>query len=105
MRWKDYTKKQLDQFKINFYEVQLSLRFQKNSNAYKACLQLINKLNEDKENISYKEYYSLLCLAYVWCSVYTDAIPDLAVFNKTVQLRKKVNKQLKKMKQRLKLVV
>lgn len=105
MKWQDYVKKQLDQIKINFYDVQLSLRFYKNSIAYKACVQLLDKLQSCSDNISHQEYYSVLCLTYVWCSIHSDSIPDISVFNKTILLRKKVNKQLKKMKQRLNLTV
>lgn len=101
MKWEDYSKKHLDHIKIIFYDAQLSLRFNKHSNAYQLCEIILSKVNDTSKG----SYYQTLFNVYVWCNKYIDEIPDISVYNNLLLLHKQVIKQIKKMNQRLKLVV
>lgn len=101
MEWRDHSTKQLDLIKQQLHEVQLSLRFQKYSDAYKASEIILQKLN----NNTLIEYYNSLVMVYMWGSKYLKEIHEVSVFNNTILMYRRVRKQLKKTKQRLKLVV
>lgn len=101
MKWRDHSTKQLDLIKQQLHEVQLSLRFQKYSDAYKASEIILQKLN----NNTLTDYYNSLVMVYMWGSKYLDEIHEISVFNNTILMYKRVRKQLKKTKQRLKSVV
>lgn len=101
MKWRDHSTKQLDLIKQQLHEVQLSLRFQKYSDAYKASEIILQKLN----NNTLIEYYNSLVMVYMWGSKYLKEIQEISVFNNTTLMYRRVRKQLKKTKQRLKLVV
>ena len=64
MKWEDYSKKHLDHIKIIFYDAQLSLRFNKHSNAYKLCEIILSKVNDTSKG----SYYQTLFNVYVWCN-------------------------------------
>lgn len=101
MKWEDYSKKHLDHIKIIFYDAQLSLRFKKHTNAYKLCEIILSKVNDTSKG----SYYQTLFNVYVWCNKYIDEVPDISIYNNLLLLHKQVIKQIKKMNQRLKLVV
>jgi hypothetical protein len=62
---------------------------------------ILHRLN----NTSVIEYYNSLVMVYLWGNKYVWNIKEIAVFNNTILMHKRVKKQLNKMKQRLKLVV
>lgn len=101
MKFRDYSTKQLDLIKKQLHEVQLSLRFEKYSDAYKMSEIILHRLN----NTSMIEYYNSLVMVYLWGNKYVWNIKEISVFNNTILMHKRVKKQLNKMKQRLKLVV
>lgn len=101
MKWEDHSNKQLDLIKKQLHEVQLSLRFEKHSDAYKMCEIILHKLN----NTTMIEYYNSLVMVYIWGIKYMSDIQEPPVFNNTILMYKRVRKQLNKMKQRLKLVI
>lgn len=101
MKWKDHSEKQLDLIKKQLHEVQLSLRFEKHSDAYKTSEIILNKLN----NSTMIEYYNSLLMVYMWGSKYIIEIQEQSVLNNTILMYNRVKKQLNKMKQRLNLLV
>lgn len=101
MEFRDYSNKQLDLIKKQLHEVQLSLRFNKHSDAYKMSEIILHKL----DNTTMIEYYNSLVMVYMWGNKYMWDIQEVAVFNNTILMYRRVKKQLNKMKQRLKLVV
>lgn len=101
MEWRDQSTKHLDLIKEQLHEVQLSLRFNKQSNAYKMSEIILNRIN----NNSILTYYHSLFMVYMWGTKYIPYIHEDSVFNKTILMYNRVRKQLKKTKQRLSVLV
>lgn len=101
MEWKDQSTKHLDLIREQLHEVQLSLRFNKQSDAYKMSEIILNRLN----NNSILAYYHSLFMVYMWGTKYLAYIDEMTVFNKTLLMYNRVRKQLKKTKQRLSVLV